>query len=144
MKDKGKREDWYLPWVIRPELIRAHQEWQRSATPIPGSTSTPTPPFASSPPTHAALNASPPHAHAQGVQRSATSPVMQHIPLLLRKRPVGPSVSLMCSPPFLHHKDITLIAKQLRPSKSHSRVGVARSLQEGVMSFEECHFFEFL
>lgn len=38
-KEKGKREDWYLPWVIRPELIRAHQEWQRSSTPLPGSSS---------------------------------------------------------------------------------------------------------
>ena len=26
---KDRKEEWYLPWVIRPEVIRAQQEIQR-------------------------------------------------------------------------------------------------------------------
>lgn len=33
-KEKSRRgEDWYLPWVVRPELLRASRQWHRSSTP---------------------------------------------------------------------------------------------------------------
>ncbi|MPC58332.1 hypothetical protein E2C01_052332 [Portunus trituberculatus] len=33
-KEKARRaEDWYLPWVVRPELLRTSRQWHRSSTP---------------------------------------------------------------------------------------------------------------
>nr|XP_053645647.1 uncharacterized protein LOC128697766 isoform X5 [Cherax quadricarinatus] len=81
-KEKGRKEDWYLPWVIRPELLRTHQHWQRGGTPTPGS----------SPSTGSHCSSSSSNAWAGSCQEG--SPVLCQPPGSPRKRPVGPSISL--------------------------------------------------
>ncbi|XP_071541745.1 uncharacterized protein [Panulirus ornatus] len=108
-KEKGKREDWYLPWVIRPELLRAQQELQRAngiatnttTSPVPSPNSaaasaTATTSLAAPATASTAGRSSSPtsaSAHAPAV-RLPTSPLLPQSPGSPKKRPVGPSVSL--------------------------------------------------
>lgn len=98
MKEKAnKKEDWYLPWVIRPELIRAHQEWQRSSMILPsvgggsGSSTGANTPSTSSTTSPTPSPQNPPSARPLTI---ASSPLLLHQPPgSPRKRPIGPSVS---------------------------------------------------